>query len=587
MAEKTLLTNYFNLHNAKQFRESISETANSIYYVFAGRPTPYVSGDDSIPTIENNNDNVNVDPYKQMVFGKKVSNTDVKIMVPRYDWVSNTVYSPYRSNANLDTSNFYAVVNSVSNYYVFKVLDNNNGSASTIKPDYNETGADDEYYSTSDGYVWKYMYTIDRSTFEKFATDDYIPVVPNANVTGNAVTGSIDVIIVDFQGSNYNSYLSNTFVSTDLTVGGNNTLFNIANNASSNNDFYNNSYIYIKDGTGIGQLRKIIDYNVVGSTKTITLQSSFTTTPDITSVYEITPSVTISGDGSGAEARALVNSSSSNTISKIEIIERGSGYTFASASVVGNTGGVSNAATLTVVLGPKGGHGKDPEIELGGKYLGLSVTFANNESGTIPTKNDYRTIGILKDPYFANVVLTIDNSTGSFTDNEILTQANSNATGIVVDTTLSSISITNVSGIFVTNQLVTGATSGATANVVSYTINGETKNFETFDNRHKYSFSAVSGTFQEDEKVFQFDLSTANAYFHSNTGSYLYLTDKHGILNIANTITGANSAAVSTLNTYWPPDIVEGSGEVLYIENIDPTDRDENQSETIKIILKF
>lgn len=587
MAEKTLLTNYFNLHNAKQFRESISETANSIYYVFAGRSNPYSSGDDSIPTIDNTNFNVNIDPYKQIVFGKKVSNTDVKIMVPRYNWVSNTVYTPYRSNSNLDTSNFYAVVNSVSNFYVFKVLDNNNGSPSTIKPDFNETGADDEFYSTSDGYVWKYMYTIDRSTFEKFATEDYIPVVPNANVTGNAVSGSIDVILVTFAGSSYNTYLSNTFISTDITVGGNNLIYNIANNASSDNDFYNGSFIYIKDGTGLGQVRKILNYNVSGSTKTITIDSSFTTAPDITSVYEITPSVSIVGDGTGAKARAIVNTSSSNTISKVEIIEKGSGYTFASASVVGNTGGISNLATLSVVLGPKNGHGSDPEYELGGKYLGISVTFANNESGTIPIQNDFRTIGLLKDPYFSNVVLTIATSTGIFSDNETIVQANSNATGVVVDTSTSTITVTNVTGIFITDNIVTGSTSGATANVISFTINGETKTFNTFDNRYKYTFTPVSGTFQEDEQVYQLDTATANAYFHSNTSTNLYLVNKQGTLNISNTITGVNSSAVATLNASWPPDIVEGSGEVLYIENIDPTDRDENQSETIKIILKF
>jgi len=587
MAEKTLLTNYFNLHNAKQFRESISETANSIYYVFAGKSTPYLSGDDSIPTIENTNFNVNIDPYKQIVFGKKVSNTDVKIMVPRYNWVSNTVYTPYRSNSNLDTSNFYAVVNSVSNYYVFKVLDNNNGSPSTIKPDFNETGADDEFYSTSDGYVWKYMYTIDRSTFEKFSTEDYIPVVPNANVTGNAVSGSIDVILVTFAGSSYNTYLSNTFVSTDITVGGNNLVYNIANNASSDNDFYNGSFIYIKDGTGLGQIRKILNYNVSGLTKTITLDSSFTTTPDITSVYEITPSVSIIGDGTGAKARAIVNTSASNTISKIEIVERGSGYTFATATVVGNTSGISNSATLSVVLGPKKGHGSDPEYELGGKYLGISVTFSNNESGTIPTQNDFRTIGLLKDPYFSNVVLTIATSTGIFSDNETIVQSNSNATGVIVDTSTSTITVTNVTGIFINDNIVTGSTSGATANVVSFTINGETKNFNTFDNRYKYTFTSVSGTFQEDEQVYQLDTATANAYFHSNTSSNLYLVNKQGTLNISNTITGVNSSAVATLNASWPPDIVEGSGEVLYIENIDPTDRDENQSETIKIILKF
>ena len=122
---------------------------------------------------------------------------------------------------------------------------------------------------------------------------------------------------------------------------------------------------------------------------------------------------------------------------------------------------------------------------------------------------------------------------------------------------------------------------------MSYLINGETKNFNTFDNRYKYSFTPVSGTFLEDEKVYQLDVYTANAVFHSNTASYLYLTNKQGTINTANTITGVNSSAVATLNTSWPPDIVEGSGEVLYIENISPTDRDINQTEVIKLILKF
>lgn len=582
-----LVTNYLNLHNAKQFRESISETANSIYYVFAGRHIPYANGDVNVPSIVNTNDSVNIDPYKQMVFGKKVSNNDVKIMIPRHDWVTNTVYTAYRGDVDIAACNFYAVVNAVSSFHVFKVLDNNGGAASTIEPDINDTGADDEFYSTSDGYVWKYMYTIDSSNFSKFATDDYVPVIPNANVTGNAVSGAIDVVVVDYAGSNYNTYLSNTFVSSDLTIGGDPTIYTIANNASSANDFYNDSYLYIKDGTGVGQIKKIVNYTVIGTQKKVILESGFTTTPDVTSVYEITPSVLFVGDGSGAVARALVNTNSSNTISGIEIINRGSGYTYVTSTILGNTGGVSNAATLTAVLGPKGGHGKDPEAELGGKYLGVSVTFANSESGTIPVANDYRTIGLLKDPLFANVELTIATPTGVFTDNEVVTQANSNATGVVSESTTTTVTIANVTGIFVTNQTITGATSGATANVISYVINGQTKDFNTFDNRQKYTYTAGAGSFQEDETVYQLDVAVANAYYHSNDANYYYLTDLRGVINTGNTIIGVNSSATVTLNTRLPSDIVEGSGEVLYIENVDPIERNASQSESIKLILKF
>lgn len=582
-----LVTNYLNLHNAKQFRESISETANSIYYVFAGRHTPYSGGDDVIPSIENNNEVVNVDPYKQMVFGKKVNSSDVCVMVPRYDWVSNTTYTAYRSDVDISSNNYYAVVNAASSFHVFKVLDNNNGSPSTIEPDFNNTGADDEFYSTSDGYVWKYMYTISNSDFVKFATDQYIPVVPNANVSGNAVSGAIDVVVVDYPGSNYNTYLSNTFISSDLTIGGNPTFYSIANNASSVNDFYNDSFIYIKEGTGMGQIKKIVDYVVSGTQKIVTLESSFTIAPDVTSVYEITPSVLFTGDGTGAIARALVNTSSSNTISGIEIINRGSGYTYVYPTVLGNTGGVSNTSLISAVIGPKGGHGKDPEIELGGKYLGISITFANSESGTIPTTNDYRTIGLIKDPLYANVELTISTATGVFTDNELVTQANSNATGIVSGITTSTVSISNVAGIFIPNKIITGSTSGATANVISFNINGQAKNFSTFDNRQKFTYTAGVGSFQQDEQVYQVDVGVANAYFHSNDASYYYFTDLRGTFNTSNSVIGVNSSSVVSLNTRLPPDIVEGSGEVLYIENIDPIARSASQSESIKLILKF
>jgi len=587
MADKNLITNYFSLNNAKQFKESITEPANNIFYVFAARNTPYSSGDDNIPNIENTNFNVNIDPYKQMIFGKKVSNNDIKIMVPRYDWVSNTVYTAYRNDVDVSGNNYYAVVNAVSSFYVFKVLDNSNGSPSTVPPNFNDTSADDDFYSTSDGYVWKYMYSIDRATFDKFATNDYIPVVPNANVSGNAVSGSIDVIIVTSGGSNYNTFLTNTFIVSDLAIGGDTTLYNISNTASTANDFYNGSVLYIKNGTGAGQIKRIVDYRVIGSQKLVELESSFSTLPDATSVYEITPSVVITGDGSNAIARALVNTTSSNSISKIEIIEKGYGYTFANATVLGNTGGVSNSAVLKAVLPPKGGHGKDAEIELGGKYLCISVTFANNESNTIPVQNDYRTFGLLKDPLFSNVVLTISTATGVFTDNESVTQDSSNAKGIVSESTSSTLTLSNVSGIFVTSQTVRGDISNASANVISYLIGGQTKDFNTFDNRHRYTYSGGSGTFIEDEQVYQLEMVNANAVYFANDSNYYYLTNKFGTINTGNTITGVNSSAVVTLTNYLEPDIVEGSGEVLYIENTDPTDRDINQSETIKLILKF
>lgn len=587
-----IITNYFRLHNVNQFKESISETANSVYYVFAGRHVEYEGGDAVIPDLTNSVNQTTYQSYTDMVFGKRVTPSDVLPVAPRYNWTSNTVYTPYRSNQDISDSQYYVCVDGGSSFNVFKCLDNNNGANSTNAPDVTQTAPDDEFYSTADGYVWKYMYSLDNTTFNKFATNDYLPVSANSQVVGNSIPGAIDVVVVSTRGSNYNTFLTNTFISTDLRVGGNSLKYNIANNAVASNNFYKDSFLYIVDGAGYGQGKKITDYIVTGLTKTITLESAFDIVPDTSSEYEITPSVLFTGDGSGAVARALVNTSQSNSISQLEIINRGSSYTYATAVVQGNTGGVSNSAVLEVILGPKGGHGSNPEYELGCTGLSIGVTFANNETGTISTDNDYRTIGLLKDPLFSNVVITVGGPTGSFNVGETVTQANTGAYGVVTEwDTISTLSLTDVSGIIQTgnstSNYLTGADSGATSSVVSYQINGQAKNFNTFQQLNRFTFSPITGTFQADETVYQTDVEVTSAIFHSNTSANLYLSHITGTLNTGNTIIGVTSGASANLLFAYPPDLVVGSGEVLFMENENPISRSNSQSEKVKIILQF
>ncbi len=582
-----LITNYFRLHNVKQFRESINETANSTYYVFTGRHTPFPG--DVVPNITNNVDNTLYTPYDEMIFGKRVTVNDVMAVVPRFNWTSGEVYTPYRSSANLVGQPFYVCVNATSEYHVFKCLDNNGGAVSNAQPTRSQTDADDEYYSTQDGYVWKYMYTLDSTMFNKFATQDYMPVTVNANVAGNAVSGAIDVVTISYRGSNYNTYLTGTFTSPDLRVGGNPLYYNIANNASASGNFYNGSYMYITSGTGQGQGRRIVNYTVIGNSKTVELDSAFTTNPDTTSVYEITPYVLITGDGSNAIARAIVNTAAANSISQIEIISRGRGYTYASAVVTGNTGGVQNAAVLSVVMGPKGGHGSDPEYELGAGALMMSVKFNTSEGATIPTYNGYRSIGVIKDPLYANVEVTFDSLTGAFTIGENVQQANSLATGIVTSFDgLNTLGLTNVYGTFLGGEVITGLGSAATCNAISYNINGQAKSFNTFDQRRRFAYTMVSGNaFTPNEVVYQTDVQLANAIFHGSTSTNLYITHLKGTINTGNTIVGVTSGAAANVTTSYPPDLVIGSGEVIYLENTDAVTRANTQSETIKIILSF
>lgn len=502
------VTKQFNVHNAKQFVESLDETANSIYYVFAARHTPW-SNDSTPPDPTDSVDDTFYHVYENMIFGKKVNVADIRHMINNYEWASGTVYAQYdNTDGTLPDKQFYVVVPESGSYSVFKCLSNNKGVPSTQSPSLTETSPDDEVYiTTGDGYQWKYMYSITNDQYNKFATADKIPVVINQDVVDNAVDGAIDVIEVIEGGSRYfsvangvikvpnvagnnkiheleslvsanvtTSNVSGTFtvervdllgrwsngdlynsnsqpnlsnnIANGVVVQANSTFLRVTDIAgnffgqtsnvvvlgqssnaraqissvssttsslSSNTDFYKGSTIYISAGSGAGQSRVISEYIVTGSARRVLVASPFTTDIDSTSRFEIGPRLSITGDGSGLEAIATVNTVT-YAVDKVQVVNRGSGYSWAEALVYGNTGIVedgetlqANNANVRVIIGPRGGHGADVVSELNATTVGISVDFANTENGNISVENDFRQFGVVKDPLFANVSLAVSN----------------------------------------------------------------------------------------------------------------------------------------------------------------------------------
>jgi hypothetical protein len=76
---------------------------------------------------------------------------------------------PSTGARSLETSKFYALVDLRN---VYKCLDNNGGRSSTEKP----SGTDTFAKKYSDGYVWKYMYSIPNSVRQKYMTIEFMPV---------------------------------------------------------------------------------------------------------------------------------------------------------------------------------------------------------------------------------------------------------------------------------------------------------------------------------------------------------------------------------------------------------------------------
>lgn len=110
-------------------------------------------------------------------YARKVMPTEVAKVIKRYDWTTDTYYDRYKSDIDLRDLKYY-VKNSQDNVYV--CLENANlgvsgGAQSKVEP----TGRPSVPFRTTDGYMWKYIYSIDRELKDFLKTVnnvDYMPV---------------------------------------------------------------------------------------------------------------------------------------------------------------------------------------------------------------------------------------------------------------------------------------------------------------------------------------------------------------------------------------------------------------------------
>jgi hypothetical protein len=272
-------------------------------------------------------------------------------------------------------------------------LFNAGGTASTTKP----TGVSTLQFTTADGYIWKYMYTVTTSNALKFLTNDYIPVQTLTSDDGSdqwdvqqaAIDGAIHVIKV--------------------TAGG--------------------------------------------------------------SGYATAPAVTITGDGTGATANSTITA---NVVTAVTVTNVGTGYTRATVSFA------SGAATATAIISPKGGHGSDPVEELGGKFVMINSRLDGSESNTISTANEFRQVGLVRDPLLFGTTTratassfrqtfryTVAN-TGNYTLDEVVTSGSNTAFVVEWDATNSYLYTTKpLNQNFANGASITGATSGTSRTITA------------------------------------------------------------------------------------------------------------------------
>jgi hypothetical protein len=207
--------------------------------------------------------------FKNMFVAKQINTSYISPVIQRIDWTSGVVYQYYRDDVDMLAKDANGVL--LNNFYVknrydqvFKCLWNNNSGQSTIEPFFQPgTYNTNNVFTGTDGYKWKYIYTIDVGNKIKFMDSVWMPVSVGVNtpnpISSTAGIGSIDAINVITSGSNYdpiNAPISivitgdGSGASANVVVTGNTITDVTIGNPGSNYSYAN--VTFVTSGTQVG-----------------------------------------------------------------------------------------------------------------------------------------------------------------------------------------------------------------------------------------------------------------------------------------------------------------------------------------------
>ena len=514
-----IITDQLRILNTKDFVASVASTTNS-YYTWIGLPNPTSvdSNWNTTPPDPRDSFNQENDYWDTMIALKKIDSTDVKQVVSKNTWSSGVTYDMYRNDIKAESpskpSNAISLYD--ANYFVmnsdFKVyICLQNGT----DPDNPEGKA-----------------SLDEPTF----TD----LEPRA--AGSSGDGYIWKYLYTIKPGDIVKFDSTNFMPVPKDWSTNTDDAAVRDNAATSGQL--KIVTVTNRGVGLG-----------------TANQTYTKVP-------------IKGDGAGAEATVVINSSSK--VESVTVSKGGSGYTFGTLDLAG--GGVptgSTSAVFNVIIPPQGGHGADIYRELGAKSTLLYSRIENDsENPDFITGNEFSRIGVVQNPQAFNSSVNLELDKASAVYAIRLTGAGASNATFTADG-------------FITQTIGVGST--AVGRVISY--DQTTQVLKYWQDRTTAGFNTNGTANTSPEYGFELNRFTSNI----KSGGSFSIVGGSATLAINTSFTGVSTVINS--RTYYlgqsffaglaNPEVKKYSGNIIYVDNRPAITRSTNQKEDIKVILQF
>lgn len=195
---------------ATNFLNEIRYQRNNYYY-FLGKLEPWENSDSPESPFEPLSYSEDTKIRNNSAYFKKITPNDVSLVTKRNYWVSGEVYEQWDDTRDMDELPFYVLT---PDNRIYKCLNNNSNGISTVMPTSNALSA----FKTSDGYTWKYMYTIPGHKLSRFTSVNYIPV-QKALSEGFYNQGSIESVSIIEPGTGYFETQKTNIIVNGTTTG--------------------------------------------------------------------------------------------------------------------------------------------------------------------------------------------------------------------------------------------------------------------------------------------------------------------------------------------------------------------------------
>lgn len=212
------VTDQFRILNTNSFISAISDNSD-YYYVFFGLSNPggsstkfgrvlnWDDGSTANSIVPDPTDNFHyLNHYKDtIIFGKRVIPENVRRCIRKVEWKSGVAYDMYRHDYSINNTTSetdrsrlydgdYYVIN--SQYQVYICISNgSNGdspSGNTSRSEPTFTDLEPSFAGDgSDGYLWKYLFTVPPSDIIKFDSTEFIPLPNNWSTSSNTQISNV------------------------------------------------------------------------------------------------------------------------------------------------------------------------------------------------------------------------------------------------------------------------------------------------------------------------------------------------------------------------------------------------------------